>query len=50
MKDWYLPCVGWLEMVLGVLLALGVLGWRTCKERNNAGKGMCITVKLVPMR
>ena len=24
----YRPYVGWLELVLGVLLALGVLGWR----------------------
>ena len=32
----YRPCVGWLELVLGVLLALDVLGWRTSKEENNA--------------
>ena len=31
----YHPCVGWIELVLGVLLALDVLGWRTSKERNN---------------
>ena len=34
----YRPCVGWLELVLEVLLALGVLGWRTSKEKNNAKK------------
>ena len=50
MKGWYRPCVGWLELVLGLLLALGVLGWRTSKERNNARKCMCIAGKLVPMR
>ena len=49
-KGWYRPCVGWLEWVLGVPLALDVLGWRTSKERNNAEKGMCIAGKLVPMR
>ena len=26
---------GWLELVLGVLLALDVLGWRKSRERNN---------------
>ena len=35
-KGWYRPCVGWLELVLAVLLALDVLGWRTFKEDNNA--------------
>ena len=49
MKGWYRPCVGWLELVLEVLLALGVLGWRTSKEKNNVVKGMCIIGKLVPM-
>ena len=49
-KEGYRPCVGWLESILGVLLALGVLGWRTSKEKNNVVKGMCITGKLVPMR
>ena len=34
-KEGYRPCVGCLELVLGVLLALDVLGWRTSKERNN---------------
>ena len=34
----YHPCVGWLELVLEVLLALGVLGWRKSKEKNNAKK------------
>ena len=50
MKGWYHPCVGWLELVLGVPLALGVLGWRTSKERSNEGKCMYIIGKLVPMR
>ena len=50
MKGWYRPCVGWLELVLGVLLALDVMGWRKSKERNNAEKGMRIAGKLVPMR
>ena len=36
MKGWYHPCVGWLELVLEVLFTLGVLGWRTSKENNNA--------------
>ena len=36
----YRPCVGWLELVLGVLLALGVLGWRTSKEKNNDRKSI----------
>ena len=49
MKGWYRPCVGWLELVLGVLLALDVLGWKMSKEENNAGKGMCCTGKLVPI-
>ena len=49
MKGWYRPCVGWLELVLGVLLALDVLGWRTSKEENNARKGTCSTGKLVPI-
>ena len=26
---------GWLELVLGLLLALDVLVWRTSRERNN---------------
>ena len=34
-NEGYRPYVGWLESVLGVLLALGVLGWRTSRERNN---------------
>ena len=44
MKGWYRPCVGWLELVLGVLLALDVLGWRTSKERNNAEKVCALQV------
>ena len=50
MKGWYRPCVGWLGLVLGVLLALDVLGWRTSKEKDNAKKGMCIAGKLVLIR
>ena len=42
--------LGGLNLVLEVLLALGVLGWRTSKEKNNAVKGMRIIGKLVPMR
>ena len=34
-NEGYRPYVGWLELVLRVLLALGVLGWRTSKEKNN---------------
>ena len=33
-KEGYHPCVGWLELVLGVLLALDVLGWRTSKKET----------------
>ena len=35
----------WLELVLSVLLALDVLGWRTSKERNNAEKVCSLQVK-----
>ena len=36
----------WLELVLSVLLALDVLGWRTSKERNNAEKACALQVNL----
>ena len=36
--------------LLGVLLALDVIGWRTSKEKDNAKNGMYIAGKLVLMR
>ena len=43
-KEGYRPCVGWLELVLGVL------DGGHPKKRIMLGRGMCITGKLVPMR
>ena len=49
-KEGYHPCVGWLELVLGVLLALGVLDGGHPKKRIMLGGGMCLIGKLEPMR